>query len=343
MHPRHEFKFRVAAWLSDALARHFANGVQTAELLERSTPAMGKTHKLASKARNCNKQDKVPLLVEGPFSSDQNEPKTLEILDFVPKYVYPKDRPPNDWTPISKTIILRRRDDQGNHEKLEIDVSLTPAIIISKEGIAHHVFPGEREELVERAIRKLALRQASDTGLDTAQDSSTQIIQVTFTLRQLRRELVSQDHGYKLSEIKEALEVLSTATISVSYSRNRSRHGSSSAVFNNLTYSYADGDEDGERSQVAVYLDTKKMELPDFVWVQPGLAERVAEAKGHDRLRLAALPPEEAQAIVSVRARLGVVKSYRSLQERPTLGLSGLLDREEINLDANAAAPETNA
>ena len=75
------------------------------------------------------------------------------------------------------------------------------------------------------------------------------------------------------------------------------------------------------------------MKPPSFVWAEPGLAEQVAEAKGRDRVRLAAMPPEKAQAIVSVRARLGAVKSCHPLQERPTLGLSGILDQGEDERD----------
>ena len=213
---------------------------------------MGKTHKPATRAKEDSKQGELPLLFEGFFSSDQNESRTLEIFDSLPKYVYARTRLAKDLTPITKTIILRRRDDQGNNEEIQMEVSLAPAFIVSKAGAGQAIYPGAREELVERAIRKLAVQQVSNTGLHTAQGSSTQIIRVTFTLSQLRRELDSQGHGFKLVELKEALEVLNKATISLSCSRDRSLHGINSAVFSNLLYIYEDKDEGGERSRVAV-------------------------------------------------------------------------------------------
>ena len=71
------------------------------------------------------------------------------------------------------------------------------------------------------------------------------------------------------------------------------------------------------------------MKLPGFVWAEPGLAERIAEMKGRDRLRLAALPPDEAQALAGRGVPSGAVKVRLPVQERPALGLAGILDREE--------------
>ena len=65
------------------------------------------------------------------------------------------------------------------------------------------------------------------------------------------------------------------------------------------------------------------MELPGFVWAEPGLAERVAKQKGRDRLRLAALPPDEAQALVGSGVLPSATKIRLPAQEMPALGLSG--------------------
>ena len=75
---------------------------------------------------------------------------------------------------------------------------------------------------------------------------------MSFTLYQLRRELTDQGHGFKVVELKEALEVLNKATLNLSCSRDRSLHGVSSPVFGNYTYSYEEDDESGRASRVSV-------------------------------------------------------------------------------------------
>ena len=212
---------------------------------------MGKTHKLASKPKVRGEQGKMPLLFEGYFSSDATESQTVEIFDALPKFIPGGTGRAKDPTPISKTISLRRRDEAGKTEEIQMEVSLAPALIV-KEGLGQAIFPGAREEQVEGVIRKLAVQQVAKTGWHPKPGSSAEIIQVTFTLHQLRRELTSQGHGYKFPELKEALEVLSKAVISLSCSRGRFLFGINSAVFSHLFYTDADENEEGERSRVAV-------------------------------------------------------------------------------------------
>ena len=79
-------------------------------------------------------------------------------------------------------------------------MTLSAAVIKGQDGTGQAIYPGAREELVERAIRKLAVQQVVNTGLHTVPQSGAQIIRVSFTLYQLRKELTSQGHGFKLME-----------------------------------------------------------------------------------------------------------------------------------------------
>ena len=196
-------------------------------------------------------QRELPLF-EGFFSADKNESRTFEIFDALPKYVYAKVRKAKDLTPITKTITLRRRDQMGKAEELQVQVTLSAAVIKGQDGTGQAIYPGAREELVERAIRKLAVQQVVNTGLHTIPQSGAQIVRVSFTLYQLRKELTAQGHGFKVVELKEALEVLNKATVNLACSKDRTLHGISSAVFSNYVYRYDDGDESGRQSKVSV-------------------------------------------------------------------------------------------
>lgn len=196
-------------------------------------------------------QRELPLF-DGFFSADKNESRTFEIFDALPKYVYAKVRKAKDLTPITKTITLRRRNEAGKQEELQVQVTLSAAVIKGQDGTGQAIYPGAREELVERAIRKLAVQQVVNTGLHTVPQSGAQIIRVSFTLYQLRKELTSQGHGFKVVELKEALEVLNKATVNLACSKDRTLHGISSAVFSNYIYVYDEDDESGQGSKVSV-------------------------------------------------------------------------------------------
>ncbi len=209
------------------------------------------TPDLPEQSLQAAQQRELPLF-DGFFSADKNESRTFEIFDALPKYVYAKVRKAKDLTPITKTITLRRRNEAGKQEELQVQVTLSAAVIKGQDGTGQAIYPGAREELVERAIRKLAVQQVVNTGLHTVPQSGAQIIRVSFTLYQLRKELTSQGHGFKVVELKEALEVLNKATVNLACSKDRTLHGISSAVFSNYTYVYDEDDESGQSSKVSV-------------------------------------------------------------------------------------------
>jgi hypothetical protein len=78
-------------------------------------------------------------------------------------------------------------------------VRLFPARVKSKDGVYRDYYPSQREELVEDALRKLAV-EGHGLFLD-------ELASVTFTLYQLQQELKARGHTLSIVQIKESLTV----------------------------------------------------------------------------------------------------------------------------------------
>ena len=156
-------------------------------------------------------------LFSGWHSKNPDYSRTLDFFDALPKFSLTHTRA------FKRASILRFDDVQISGHR--VAVSIAPAIIaargskqsknLASEEDAKLIFPGVREELVEMAIRKLAVQQTVSTGLHIGRQTGAHIIRVMFTLSQLRHELTSAGHSLMLSQIREALEVLSRAILTV--------------------------------------------------------------------------------------------------------------------------------
>jgi hypothetical protein len=151
--------------------------------------------------------DEVQLELLAPwYTQNTSESRTLELFDAIPKY------------PFAVTTTIPKL------ERLEVPFTLrgqrytalvAPARITDARTKEERLmFPGSREELVERALRFIAVQQIAKTKL-TPDAQGTHAVTVFFTLSMIRRHLEEIGHGYKLSEIKEALDILSDTSIEV--------------------------------------------------------------------------------------------------------------------------------
>lgn len=127
-----------------------------------------------------------------PFSN------TIEFYDFCPKYVYWRTERLQD-----KFLDRIERDFECRGQKYNI--AIDPAKIKDSDGIVRDYFPGTVEELVEDALRKLAV---DGHGLFLDDQAA-----VTFTLYELQQELAKTGHTYSLDQIKKALMVCVGTTI----------------------------------------------------------------------------------------------------------------------------------
>jgi hypothetical protein len=141
------------------------------------------------------------------YSENKRDSRTLDLFDAIPKY------------PFAVTTAIPKP------ERLEVPFTLrgqrytafiAPAQITDARTKEERlVFPGSREELVERALRFIAVQQIAKTKLTPDAQTGMHGITVLFTLSMIRRHLEEIGHGYKLSAIKEALDILADTSIEI--------------------------------------------------------------------------------------------------------------------------------
>ncbi|MGI8545365.1 MAG: hypothetical protein ACR2MD_18060 [Aridibacter sp.] len=128
-----------------------------------------------SKINKYKKSKPIQLkLLELINPSEKDYSNTIELYDFIPKYVWGKaERIQGKFLePIEREFNCRGQSYQ---------VRIAPARIKDADGISRDYFPGKREELVEDALRKIA---TAGQGIFLDDEAG-----VTFTLYQLQQEL----------------------------------------------------------------------------------------------------------------------------------------------------------
>ena len=125
---------------------------------------------------------------------------TIAFYDAIPKYVWGKSE-----RQAGKFLDTIKRE-------FEVDgigyrVIISPASIESKDGKFKDHYPGQREEIIEDALRKITC-EGKGMFLD---DEAAAI----FTFYQLRKELKRMGHSYNLNEIKESLQVCANTVMTI--------------------------------------------------------------------------------------------------------------------------------
>lgn len=144
-------------------------------------------------------------LFGGWHHSLDDKTRTLDLYDSVPKFVLSRSRESNEdklhrWPSVKIGQI-------------ELNVTLKAAALID-DGDSRRVrfvFPGVREELIERALRKMAVDRSAEMDVDEQSGS----VRVEFTLRQLRNRLASDGHDFSASQTREGLEVMNACELTV--------------------------------------------------------------------------------------------------------------------------------
>jgi hypothetical protein len=132
-----------------------------------------------------------------PAGQQADYSNTVDIYDAIPKYVWGQTREHED---LKSATITRHCTIRGR----KITVKLKPALI-EKGDRTVMIYAGQREELVEDALRKIAVNGQGVYIKDKAG--------VQFTLYELMKELERMGHTYSLDEIKEALRVCRGASM----------------------------------------------------------------------------------------------------------------------------------
>jgi hypothetical protein len=135
-------------------------------------------------------------IFKSKFKKDEYS-NTIELYDAIPKYVWNQRK---ENTDLSNAIIIRHCNLRGKRFLIKIK----PAIIEKKFNTVL-IYPGQREEILEDVLRKLAVE-----GKGKIIDGKAGVV---FTLYELQKELIRIGHGYNLNEIKEAIQVCQGANL----------------------------------------------------------------------------------------------------------------------------------
>lgn len=131
---------------------------------------------------------------------DKNHSNLIDIYDALDKYSYSRDRQVAEIKNASRESIAIIK-------KAKIHTVVRAANMTDSNGNTYLVYPGEREERVEEALRKLAVN-----GDGVFIDGSAG---VTFTLYGLQKELKANGYHYKIPEIKDAILVNRRAALTI--------------------------------------------------------------------------------------------------------------------------------
>ena len=105
---------------------------------------------------------------------DQKYSNTIELYDGAPKFFWGKVERVSDkyLDPIHRDFV---------HKGKKYAIKISPGNLTGKDGVSRYYYPAKREEIVEDALRKLAVEGQGKFLNDAAS--------VQFTLYQLREEL----------------------------------------------------------------------------------------------------------------------------------------------------------
>lgn len=159
---------------------------------------MSKNKESASLALN---QLSMDLFCE-PESPDTDTTRSLKIYDLAPKFKHDNIRP----------VLLSKAGPASFSTSFSIkdrmfDVTVRAAIIKEDDGLEYLVFPSGREELVEAAIRKMALsgHAFNHNGSFGAQ----------FSIYQLQKELAAFGHDANYTSIKRSIIILQRSGLGI--------------------------------------------------------------------------------------------------------------------------------
>lgn len=132
-------------------------------------------------------------------TTDKPHTNYMALYDLAPRFALKTDR-------LSGTMLSSiKREFMFNGDLYRVVV--TPARITDSAGNERDVLPGEREQLVEDVLRKLAIERISLADQEQ--------VRAFFYIYRIHKELSAHKHTFSKSEIKEALEVLNKSTIEI--------------------------------------------------------------------------------------------------------------------------------
>ena len=168
---------------------------------------------------------------------------TIELYDSIPKYIVGKNKYADRLYPIERTF---------KHKESTYRVVIKPAMIKDSEGKYIDALPGQREEFVEDALRKIA----TDGNIILVGHQ----VGVTFTIYQLQKELERTGHAYSYTQIKDALEILVSCNMKLTMviEDKKKEDLFSESLFGRMAGKTEDGwiEGDGKRTSFVIFFNS---------------------------------------------------------------------------------------
>ena len=129
---------------------------------------------------------------------ESNYSNTVELYDFLPKYVWGKSNRIQE-----RFLESIERDFECRGKKYSLTVH--PARVKTKSGVQKEYYLSKKEEIVEDALRKIAI-----FGEAIYLDKK---IGMSFSIYQLQKELKKSGHSFSRQQIVESLNILANTKI----------------------------------------------------------------------------------------------------------------------------------
>lgn len=129
---------------------------------------------------------------------ESNYSNTVELYDFLPKYVWGKSNRIQE-----RFLESIERDFECRGKKYSLTVH--PARVKTKSGVQKEYYLSKKEEIVEDALRKIAV-----FGEAIYLDKK---IGMSFSIYQLQKELKKSGHSFSRQQIVESLNILANTKI----------------------------------------------------------------------------------------------------------------------------------
>ncbi len=146
---------------------------------------------------------------------------TVELYDVMPKFYFGGAKREKGKLVDSLPILKR----EFKYRQKDFSLKVLPAAIEDDSGKTIYYYPGQREELVEDVIRKLATKKKG-IFLDNE-------LAVKFSLYEVAQELKRMGHGYNIAEIKDAIQICNKSIIEVK-SNDGNEISVSSSIFQSV-------------------------------------------------------------------------------------------------------------
>lgn len=141
-------------------------------------------------------------------TNDINEvSNTVEVWESIPKYFFTPGQVDKLRTPTGHANPYKWAYHYNN---IACEVKIQPALIEQSDGSYKAFFPSVTEELIEESLKKILADQRY--GIHDAANTETWI---RFTLSMIQKELKARGKSRNSTEIKHAIEVMSSCVITL--------------------------------------------------------------------------------------------------------------------------------